>query len=348
MTYSLKLLLLLVLYHEFRRIISTPCIPRAGKVALIVGQDYGSIMNYTTIFSQIHFRPFGFMTYTTLNGSDGQLAGLENAIDYGSGIEWTEGIVQRFPRSSIQLGLYLVNQLEAINSGIFDPIIVKLVNYVKGRNLIADFYLRIGYEFDNAGNHYSPNLYQLAFRRIVRIFHENKVDNVAFVWHSMGEVPFGQNLDEAPDYSRWFPGTEFVDLCGVSIFQQPFHCSPSHSTCVMKYIESFSQFCKDKNIPLMIAESTPFGGIITKSQEKEDPSIKNRAGYSGNSWEVWFTPVLNYIHDYDVRIWSYINCDWDMFPMWQKNHDLGIFWGDSRVEGKPFSINVAFNSLICS
>ena len=40
-----------------------PCIPVAGKTALIVGQDYYSIHNYTTALKGI---PFGIMSYTGL------------------------------------------------------------------------------------------------------------------------------------------------------------------------------------------------------------------------------------------------------------------------------------------
>jgi hypothetical protein len=36
---------------------------------------------------------------------------------------------------------------------------------------------------------------------------------------------------------------------------------------------------------------------------------------------------------HDVRIWSYINCNWDAQPMWQLKHANGVSWGDSRIEG---------------
>lgn len=48
------------------------------------------------------------------------------------------------------------------------------------------FYIRIGYEFDNPENHYDPENYKLAFRRIVDRFKDVNLTNVAFVWHSYG------------------------------------------------------------------------------------------------------------------------------------------------------------------
>jgi hypothetical protein len=44
--------------------------------------------------------------------------------------------------------------------------------------------------------------------------------------------------------------------------------------------------------------------------------------------------VLAYINRHDVRIWCYINCNWDAQPMWQLNHAPGVYWGDTRIEGK--------------
>lgn len=43
-----------------------PCIPVAGKTALIVGQDYYSIHNYTAALKGI---PFGVMSYTGLSSN---------------------------------------------------------------------------------------------------------------------------------------------------------------------------------------------------------------------------------------------------------------------------------------
>jgi hypothetical protein len=90
---------------------SRPCLPIAGKTAVMIGQDYNSILNYTRAFTTLHPYPFGLMSYTTVKNERGILTGLQNPIDYGAGIEWMKGLVTKYPSSSIQLGLYLVNQL---------------------------------------------------------------------------------------------------------------------------------------------------------------------------------------------------------------------------------------------
>ena len=56
----------------------------------------------------------------------------------------------------------------------------------------------------------------------------------------------------------------------------------------------------------MIAESTPFGGIV--------------------SWSEWFQPTLDLIQKYDISMFSYINCNWEAQPMW---HTVGF--GETRL-----------------
>ena len=56
-----------------------------------------------------------------------------------------------------------------------------------------------------------------------------------------------------------------MDYCGVSIFLQPYVASEysERSPSAMKYLDAMAEFCNDKQIPVMIAESTPFGGYTS-------------------------------------------------------------------------------------
>lgn len=79
----------------------------------------------------------------------------------------------------------------------------------------------------------------------------------------------------------------------------------------------------------MIAESTPFGGIL---DEPTPPDAVNEAGFSGSTWNSWFIPILEFIEKNDIKMWNYINCDWNSQPMWQKERAMNIHWGDTRIE----------------
>lgn len=43
-------------------------------------------------------------------------------------------------------------------------------------------------------------------------------------------------------------------------------------------------------------------------------------------WDRWFGRVLDLIETYDIDMWSYINCNWNVQPMW---HNIGF--GDTRL-----------------
>jgi endo-1,3-beta-xylanase len=323
-----------------------PCLPTKGKTAVVIGQDYYSIRNYTHTVNE-NSNPFGLMSYTSVSRIGGETDGLKNPVNYGSGIEWASGLVEKYPSSAVQLGLWIVDDCENIRKGKYDESLDNLIAYMSDSE--TNYYLRIGYEFDTSANRYPVKDYKRAFQYIVSYIRNAMIDtpqessnnnnvsnednagaglNVAFVWHASGMKP-----RDGLKYEDWFPGNEFVDWCGISLFQQPYECSTPLG-CVMKYPDGFAQLCQQYNLPLMIAESAPYGGIVSDKTAASSPNAANSAGFKGSTWSQWFVPVLSYIQRNDVRMWSYINCDWDAQPMWQANHAPGMLWGDSRLEGK--------------
>lgn len=314
----------------------TPCTPIPGKTAIVIGQDYYSITNYTSSFLG-HPSPIGYMGYTALKNDWGELTGLKKRIDYGGGVQWVDGLAKMYPSSSIQLGLWIVGQCEDIVVGVLDHNIQRLAKYIKDHGKHHAFFLRIGYEFDSEENHYDAGFYRVAFQRIVNIFREVNTTNVAFVWHASG---FGAR--NKMHISEWYPGARYVDWCGVSLFQQPYSCSGTNAFCRMQSVEEVLEFCKLHNIPSMIAESTPYGGLVDEHTMMKNPEAHNRAGIVGDSWSKWFEPVISLIERYDIRMWSYINCNWDLQRMWQVNHAPNEHWGDTRIEGTYFFKIIVF------
>ena len=238
------------------------CTPSKGQTALIIGQDYHTIVNYTKAFN--NKSPWAVMSYTALQSGTGSLKGLNEPIDYGSGVEWASGLLNHFPNTGLQLGLYLVNELDSVINGALDYEIRKLIDYLAGELSTHQIYLRIGYEFDWPSNNYDPEKFILAFKYIVDYFRISDLStkHVNFVWHSSGfrlirdkvEIPFHE----------FYPGSKYIDFCGTSLFQQPFWCSEEGDpyNCRMDYVDELAEFCKSEEIPIMICESTPIGGII--------------------------------------------------------------------------------------
>lgn len=265
------------------------------------------------------------MSYTSLVNLSIALTTLEIPSNYGSGIQWSSGLLELYPNASLQLGLWLVGLTDSVNNNLLDKDIIALGNYLS--NLNRSVFLRIGYEFDSSNNNYDPLSYKKAFQHIVKKFRKLDISNVAFVWHSSGFEP-----RDGLQISDWFPGVEYVDWCGISFFQQPYSCQVA-TKCNFPFAEDIVSFCSGKyQLPVMIAESTPFGGIL---DESSPPDSVNEAGFSGSTWNSWFIPILQFIEKNDIKMWNYINCNWDSQPMWQKERAQNIHWGDTRIQHYP-------------
>lgn len=180
-------------------------------------------------------------------------------------------------------------------------------------------------------------MYVEAFRYIVQACEEQLGvkachELVAFCWHSWAAPRSVQQLD------KFYPGNDYVDWVGISIFQQlyPWATTSSDSSgdfaggsldCVLQVLD----FAQAHDKPVLIAESTPFGGMFWNGTSFSKgsnpiPPINITAPLAKDIWDLWFKPTLKLIEDYDIRMWSYINCDWNSQPMW---HNIGF--GDTRL-----------------
>jgi len=190
-------------------------------------------------------------------------------------------------------------------------------------------------EFDNPYFGYSedPSQYQQAFQLLVsecrrELGWANCHKSIAFVWHSWAAPRW---IDDLNDF---YPGDDYVDWVGISIFQQLYPWASKVGNFAaggsIEYVEELLDFAKRHDKPVMIAESTPFGGMhwdgksFGSEQRLEVPSLSDSV--PNNIWDLWFVPILDLIERHDIRMWSYINCDWDSQPMWN-----GIGFGDSRL-----------------
>ena len=94
----------------------SPCRPKPNRTYLAIGQDYFSIQqhvleqynaswhrNGTDSSSRFFHHPAATMAYTDIQ----TLRGLDEPVDYGSGVEYASGLAEAFPASGLQLGLWL-------------------------------------------------------------------------------------------------------------------------------------------------------------------------------------------------------------------------------------------------
>jgi hypothetical protein len=244
------------------------------------------------------------MVYTDIQN----VYGLDQPIDYGSGIEYASGILEMFPQiPALQIGLWLngTEGCQDVVDGNLDAQIQRLFQYLTAECPVQRIFLRVGYEFDNPDFGYSsnPSVYRAAFQVLSNACRRHKgcYEKVDFVWHSWGAS------SEEEDLQKYYPGADYVDWVGVSLFTQFYENSTTGNLATVRAV---LEFAKNVNHPVMIAESTPYGGI----DQLQDP------------WMEWFQPVLDLIDEYDISMWSYIDCDWISQPMWKY-----AGFGDTRL-----------------
>jgi len=231
--------------------------------------------------------PAGLMGYTSIQ----EAGGLYTSDDNSGGVQHAQYLLERYPHTVFQLALYMVGVLAEIPTGKYDRNIQKLAEWIKQSH--RPVYLRIGYEFDLPDNHYNPVEYKRAYRYIVDHLRKQKVTNVAYVWHS---AVIANRNDHFMD---WYPGDAYVAWFAISYFD------PAQT----KRAEVFAKYAREHKKPLMIAEATPAGMYTVKGKLS------------------WFKRFFDFIEKEDVKVVSYINYNWDSYPMFKLFN-----WADARIQ----------------
>jgi hypothetical protein len=224
--------------------------------------------------------------------------GLWEEADHGGGTQFAQKLLDEYPGTFLQLGLYLVDILPDIPHGKYDDNLHRLAKWLK--SLKRPVYLRIGYEFDNPANRYDPEQYIRAYHYIVDFLKTFDVMNVEYVWHSYAAYVDGGNI------KRWYPGDDYVDWIAVSFYD-------AYSSGFRRDVVRIAMA---HHKPLMIAESTPYKIGVMKSEQ---------------SWWLWFRKYFEFIQENDVKMFCYINWDWEQYPLFS-----GQGWGNGRIQDNPY------------
>ncbi len=280
--------------------VGTKYVPPQGSVLLITGQDKNAIPEY---INAVGIVSGGFASYCAVTTN----AGLTNDQVKGTEIQNARWIAQTYPNTVLQTAMWMSGDWDRI-------VIINTTNHTYDANIDAfialalsvnrPVFLRIGYEFDGPHNKLQPQDYKTAYKYIVDRIRAAGVNNVAFVWHSWADAPYNGYA-----VSDWYPGDAYVDWFGISFFKQIL--SPSTRT----HMDAFVDLARTYKKPVMIAESTPIGGITPNSYQ---------------TWNDWFVPLFDYIHNKNIKAVSYINCNWDILT-----ETIGWGWGDTRVQQFP-------------
>ena len=348
--------------------------PAEGEQAtrlLIIGQDLGAIRGYYE--SACCIQPDGNTAYVNLYnvlseqeqfsglGIDNEGKKLETEADFGTGPLNMYKTATEFS-GGLAIGLELAENrhpdaLNLLIAGEYDEHIAQLAHFLK--MVEVPVWLRIGYEFDGAWNrgYEDSEKYKTAYRRVVEKLRLANVANVEYVWQS-GTSPVDDVIDGGhEDISKWYPGDEYVDWMGMSLFlsldEKPVAEMEFEPPTQRDLMEEVLAFARARGKPVMIAEASPQGydlanrsnaniAPIWDGKQKGDLKIIS----DQEIWENWFAPLFQYMNENDdvIRALAYINANWDAQPRWGKPHAEG-YWGDSRLEANS-EIAGRFNRAI--
>ena len=334
--------------------------PDGEKALLIMGQDYGSLREYTQ--SNCCDVPGGVTTYVGLfkifseghkfggMGIDAQGNPLDYFADWGGGISSLYTTMQEYPNSALAIGLSMTENehpggLQDLLNGKYDREIVHLTKLLKQHTYPV--YLRIGYEFDgmwNAG-YGDRKQYRDAYRYVVDIIRQQGETNIDFVWQS-STSPADDSIEGGhEDIRDWYPGDEYVDWMGLSWFIVPDYVGNKSTVDITQnaLADELVEFARERNKPVMIAEATPLAYDLTQNYKANHSPVwdgkphENKVEKEAEQiWQEWFVPFFDYIYKNKdvIKAVAYINANWDQQPMWSGDYESG-YWGDSRVQNNP-------------
>jgi len=184
-----------------------------------------------------------------------------------------------------------------ILDGKYDEYLIEYAKDIKALNTPILF--RINNEMNGdwcgySAYHYSKDaeLYRESWKYIYKIFEENEVDNVLWVWNP--------NHKDFPNFSwnnalMYYPGDEYVDIVGLTAYNTgDYYSGETWSTFDELYGEYYAEYARMFEKPLMITEfaSSTVGGDKVKWVENMFESLKN---YPRIKVAIWWSHI-----DYDA------------------------------------------------
>ena len=327
----------------------------------IIGQDLGAIRGYHA--SDCCIEPDGNTAYVNLYnvlseplsfsglGLDPEGRLLDTELDNGTGPLNVRKTATEFP-GGLAVGLELAENnhpgaLSQLIAGDYDRQIRQLARLFK--MIEGPVWLRIGYEFDGVWNrgYEDVDKYKAAFRHVVDGLREAEVDNVEYVWQS-STSPVDDVIDLGhEDISKWYPGDDYVDWMGVSMFlsldEKPAAQLDYDAPSQRELTDELVNFARSRAKPVLIAEASPQGYDLAQNFNAniapiwDGPSKGDKTDVSDlEIWEAWYAPLFKYMNENDdvIRGIAYINVNWDAQSRWGTPHNEG-YRGDSRLEASP-------------
>jgi hypothetical protein len=197
----------------------------------------------------------------------------------------------------------------------------RLLDLVRAIGVVdGPVFVRIGAEFNGHWNGYEPYAYPRAFRRIVGMFRDEGVDNVAFVWCYEPSAPDDFDVRDEDGSWRWYPGDDVVDWFGIDLFDASQFRGSTGRRGVLSQAgrtEAFLRMALRHGKPVMLAEVSAARVDITPD-----------AADGRLDWEGFFGTLFEFLdRNPNVMAFNYINVDWTAVGEYARQG-----WKDARLE----------------
>ena len=286
--------------------------PGPDNTVLLIGQNvWGEYNDYVNLFdAPAGGSHYGSVYSGTIRGGTGNDTDQNNQFHFNT---LNENYADSYSLIAINIkdnpgeGNFnsVVDALNGIAAGSLDS---QIDSFATTMNNQPDrkFIVRIGYEVSTAVFG-SGSAYKDAFNYIAnRIRNTNSVSNVDFLYHPIFLIN---------DVETLYPGDQFVDFIGFSIFNSAVCLPVANQTFCSEgdrinpaLVESLN-WVNNQNKAFMIPESSP-----------RVPAVNTAAGYNE-----YLARLFELIDTYKPRIMSFISTDWPN-QGWPTDT-----WGDSRL-----------------
>ena len=286
--------------------------PAGEKVMVFVGQDNASVggseqwqkgyidrvgvpagITHYVYFTEGKQNPGGF------DFDIGSVDGLNSVTTWGAGPMCMRCYLESPSAEGMVIHLSISmehDDEEQVAAGDYDNNIMELAAFLNEFSGFP-FIIRIGYEFDGVWNHYEPEAFKRAWRRIVDRLRAEGADNFATL---LGSSTMALPLET---WQAYWPGDDYVDWLGYSYWS-----GGSVEAPVL-------DLAREKGMPVFIGEASTRGFQLDQIGELV--------------WYDWFDVFFAHIEENKdvIKAISYINANWNAQPMWR---DAG--WGVSEIQ----------------
>ena len=338
--------------EEKSKIDSAINVPADQKILLFMGQDNGTIDEYT---SSIDYPITGFTLYI---GVGDEMKGFYDDVNWGAGKVNFSEMLKKHPTQALAIGVHMGGIIGpdtavfAEKKAHYTKVIKKFIGYVQKDPLLTNrqIFFRLAYEVEAPWFGHNPKDVAKAFKIAKEEFTAAGLKNVALVW----QLASNPTLKYSPEMLEdWYPGDEYVDWVGLSTFyfdasyDKAWSCAKDQ-TKGKKPSEIYNlimDFSRKHQKPVLIAESTPQSmntkagtvGCTWGGQDKEVEYPKNVEKIGQQQiWDTWYKEYFSFIYGNKdvIRGVAYINTDWDLQNMWacKKGHCPVGYWGNASIQ----------------